>query len=92
MNLRLLCSVCYRTYVHYIVCIGSILFYYGFLACYSVLRPGALNGVGKSDNAFWVIFEVETSPKPFPPAVEAVKVNCQAPVYVSLIQLFHLQE
>lgn len=58
VNLRLLCSVCYRTYVHYVVCIGSILFYYGFLALYSVLRPGALNKVGKSDNAYWVIFEV----------------------------------
>lgn len=61
VNLRLLCSVCYRTYIHYIVCIGSILFYYGFLALYSMLLPGALNKVGKNDNAYWVIYEVRTT-------------------------------
>lgn len=58
MNLRVLCSVTYRTYIHYIVCLGSILFYYTFLILYSILRPGALNKVGKSDNAYWVILEV----------------------------------
>ena len=58
VNLRVLCSITYRTYIHYMVVIGSILFYYVFLALYSILRPGALNGVGKSDNAYWVIFQV----------------------------------
>lgn len=58
VNLKVLCSITYRTYIHYIVVFSSILFYYFFLAMYSLLRPGALNRVGKSDNAYWVIFEV----------------------------------
>lgn len=40
---------------------GSIAFYYGFLAAYTALPPGALNIVGKSDNAYWVAFEVRCS-------------------------------
>lgn len=60
VNLRVLCSVTYRTFIHYIVCLGSILFYYVFLILYSILRPGALNKVGKSDNAYWVILEAST--------------------------------
>ena len=62
VNLRVLLSVTYRTYIHYLVCLGSILFYYTFIVLYSILRPGALNKVGKSDNAYWVILEVRLNP------------------------------
>ena len=61
VNLRLLCSVCYHTKWHYIVVFGSILFYFAFLALYSALRPGALNSLGKSDNAFFALFEASLS-------------------------------
>lgn len=62
VNLRVLTSVTYRTKIHYIVCLGSIIFYYTFLILYSILRPGALNKVGKSDNAYWVILKVSLNP------------------------------
>ena len=61
VNLRLLCSVCYHTKWHYIVVFGSILVYFAFLALYSALRPGTLNSLGKSDNAFFIFFEASLS-------------------------------
>lgn len=85
MNLRLLCSVCFHTVWHWAVVLGSIVFYYGFLALYSILRPGALNGVGKSDNAYFVIFEVCPSDTRFPAEVSKTCVILSPTLLADLI-------